>query len=91
MVSWNTNQMNICTFGSFFAMFNACTAYFDCVAYETPWGPWLGLVTVLRDPHRDAAMEERLQILLECRQRQEDTFGYRTFCVGGRFGDVGYG
>ena len=37
-LSWNTNQMNICTFGSFFAMFSACTAYFAWVAYETPCG-----------------------------------------------------
>ena len=28
--------MNICTFGSFFAIVRACFAYFACVASDTP-------------------------------------------------------
>src|SRR5437899_6308480 len=84
--------MNICTFGSFFAMFIACTAYFDCVAYDTPCGSG-GLVSWPYSVIHTGTTRWKnfLRSASNFGKVESVTFGYRTFCVGARFGDVGYG
>src|SRR5947199_9912854 len=84
--------MNIWIRGSFFTIVSACFVQVACWAYETPAVPggremWPYSVIQIGTARWYHFVRSRSN----CGNVDSVTFGYRTFCSGGRFGDVGYG